>query len=506
MQGKRRKFSSTVKPILFSVGAILLMSTTNVSAQPPTKPTVSVLPLKSAETASPFDVLCATVTNNIALTLRLMDRYRVVAPRNAVAQDDMRGIREYAESEGIDNVIYGQAEQAEDGKIMIQISVYDRFEDRVTLKRSATAVTIFDVFDAADSLVIAIIEGFSGIHVGYGTLEIVNRGAEGSFTVYIDDESFGERTIIDRIFIGERRIRLVQKRPAGEYELLSTWAIIRENVVTSIDVALPYLVPEEALRFSAIDRAILREILYREDKPKAGALLSKGLELASGLPPGAAREELTEKYQRWRDPIRDAFDRRGPDERGRKDRRKRTSTGLSMPVGAIPSQPAHGDHTTIGSLRFFTRDDGNLDRSITRLLVDMVYVEAGTFQMGSTDGGDNEKPAHSVTISKSFYLSKYEVTQKQWRDVMGNNPSSSRGDNLPVENVSWYKAVEYCNKLSREEGLSPCYSGTGYSIRCDFTANGYRLPTEAEWEYAARGGNKSRDYTYSGSNSVGDVG
>ena len=134
-----------------------------------------------------------------------------------------------------------------------------------------------------------------------------------------------------------------------------------------------------------------------------------------------------------------------------------------------------------------------------------VLVEAGTFRMGSTSGWRDEKPVHSVTISKSFYMSKYEVTQKQRQEVMGNNPSHFKGDDLPVESVSWYDAVEYCNKLSRKEGLAPCYSGSGENIHCDFSANGYRLPTESEWEYAAQGGNRSRGYEYSGSSSPDGV-
>ena len=133
----------------------------------------------------------------------------------------------------------------------------------------------------------------------------------------------------------------------------------------------------------------------------------------------------------------------------------------------------------------------------------MVFVEGGAFQMGSNEYS-REKPIHSVTVS-SFFIGKYELTQKEWQEVMGNNPSYFKGDNRPVEKVTWYDAVEFCNKLSEKEGLTPAYTINGDNVSCNWSANGYRLPTEAEWEYAARGGNKSRNYRYSGSNTVGDV-
>jgi formylglycine-generating enzyme required for sulfatase activity len=130
----------------------------------------------------------------------------------------------------------------------------------------------------------------------------------------------------------------------------------------------------------------------------------------------------------------------------------------------------------------------------------MVLVEGGTFRMGSTSGDSDEKPVHSVTV-KSFYMGNYEVTQQEWVEVMGSNPSIFKGDNLPVENVSWYEAVDYCNKRSLKEGLIPAYRGSGDAVTCDFGASGYRLPTEAEWEYAARGGNRKASYMYAGGNS-----
>ena len=123
--------------------------------------------------------------------------------------------------------------------------------------------------------------------------------------------------------------------------------------------------------------------------------------------------------------------------------------------------------------------------------IDMVRVEAGTFTMGATaemkNPDDDEKPTHQVTLTNDYYIGKYEVTQALWKAVMGKNPSLFKGDNLPVEQVSWDDCQEFISKLNR------------------ITGKIFRLPTEAEWEYAARGGNKSRGYQYSGSNNLLDV-
>ena len=123
--------------------------------------------------------------------------------------------------------------------------------------------------------------------------------------------------------------------------------------------------------------------------------------------------------------------------------------------------------------------------------IDMVRVEAGTFTMGATPEMKNphdwDKPTHQVTLTNDYYIGKYEVTQALWKVVMDNNPSNFKGDNLPVEIVSWNDCQEFISKLNRLTGKT------------------FRLPTEAEWEYAARGGKKSRGYQYSGSNNISDV-
>ncbi|MDR1119321.1 MAG: SUMF1/EgtB/PvdO family nonheme iron enzyme [Dysgonamonadaceae bacterium] len=143
---------------------------------------------------------------------------------------------------------------------------------------------------------------------------------------------------------------------------------------------------------------------------------------------------------------------------------------------------------------YFAHHSGHSETKIDRetdINIPLVYVSGGTFTMGCTaeqdnDCNDDEKPAHQVTVD-DFYIGRYEVTQVQWKAVMGSNPSYFKGDNLPVEKVSWDDVQEFICRLNQKTGKN------------------YRLPTEAEWEFAARGGTQSRGYKYSGSNNVDDV-
>ncbi len=135
---------------------------------------------------------------------------------------------------------------------------------------------------------------------------------------------------------------------------------------------------------------------------------------------------------------------------------------------------------------------------------DFIYVAGGTFHMGANGVNANEQPVHQVQVSP-FYICRHEVTQAEWSSVLGHNPAYNAGPDHPVERISWEDAVNYCNNRSIREGLQPCYRGYMDDLYCDFGANGYRLPTEAEWEYAARGGARGRGFSFSGSNSLADV-
>lgn len=130
---------------------------------------------------------------------------------------------------------------------------------------------------------------------------------------------------------------------------------------------------------------------------------------------------------------------------------------------------------------------------------DFVLIKGGSFTMGSPSSEDwrsNDEVQHRVTVA-SFYMAKYEVTQKLWKEVTGNNPSSFSGDALPVESISWLEAVKFCNALSRKNGRAPAYTinDDGNTVSWNREANGYRLPSEAEWEYAARAGTTTPFYS-----------
>ncbi len=136
----------------------------------------------------------------------------------------------------------------------------------------------------------------------------------------------------------------------------------------------------------------------------------------------------------------------------------------------------------------------------------MTKVRGATFTRGNALEKGDLFPEHQVKV-KSFYIGKYEVTQKQWNQIMDSVDCPIKGDDYPVSNVSWWDAVKFCNKLSRKERLTPCYNVLkGQMVKCDYEASGYRLPSDAEWELAAIGGGDKYRRKYAGDDELGMVG
>jgi formylglycine-generating enzyme required for sulfatase activity len=156
--------------------------------------------------------------------------------------------------------------------------------------------------------------------------------------------------------------------------------------------------------------------------------------------------------------------------------KRRVLATLTIPIFLFAFQISLGQDSQ--SFREITTPSG----------VVMILIPGGDFVMGDATGEIDEIP-HEVSLS-AFFMDKYLVTQAEYEKVIGNNPSRWPGRNNPVEQMRWSDAVRYCNGRSRLEGLQPCYNLENWT--CDFSANGYRLPTEAEWEYACRAGTETR--------------
>jgi formylglycine-generating enzyme required for sulfatase activity len=184
------------------------------------------------------------------------------------------------------------------------------------------------------------------------------------------------------------------------------------------------------------------------------------------------------------------------------------ATPTLAPPTAIPATPTLAPPTAIPA----TPTLAPSKEPARPIVPEMVLVEAGSFEMGSAAGYPDEKPVHTVAITRPFFMARYEVTFEEYdrfcQEAAHKKPDDrgyGRG-RQPVMGVDWYDATAFCNWLSKKEGRTPCYSGSGKGMRCDFSAGGYRLPTEAEWEVAARGGQQSRGTTYAGSDNPDEAG
>ncbi len=131
--------------------------------------------------------------------------------------------------------------------------------------------------------------------------------------------------------------------------------------------------------------------------------------------------------------------------------------------------------------------------------IELIKIKAGNFIMGSSEGLPDEEPPHSVKISKDFYISKFEITQLLWQLIMNYNPSLTKEPNHPVHNIKWLEAIMFCNELSKRDGLEQSYEIIDSLVIWKPNAKGWRLPTEAEWEFA------SGKYLYAGSNDANEV-
>ncbi|HUV08706.1 MAG TPA: hypothetical protein VMX75_13305, partial [Spirochaetia bacterium] len=185
------------------------------------KPVVAVLPLAGPEGDRTLEALNASITETLRLTLLLMKQYRVADAKGAPGLTGPEEIGRYAEQRGIDNVIFGRTRRDEKGRIVVKVQVYDRLRHRVTLSRQAVAEDIFETFSVADELVVSLVEGFSGVHVAYGGVALLNRGESGDYTVSVDGQEIGKNIgEIHRLLTGEHLLDIEQLRGGKPFRVL----------------------------------------------------------------------------------------------------------------------------------------------------------------------------------------------------------------------------------------------------------------------------------------------
>ena len=210
------------------------------------KTRVAIIPMENMVKDEQYSVICGTVTDTVELTLKLIGEYNVTRVDGVKPYEDPGSVKRYAERNKIDSIIFGKAYLDRNGNMIFQMSVYDRNWNVITITEERKAESIFEIFDAAEELVVSVVENFSGIHVGFGTIRLFNLSEKGDFEVFIDGEFVGKNLPeVKRVLNGVRRVEVKQKRLLEEHVVLDTEVEVYEDEVTDLSFNL-LLVPEEA--------------------------------------------------------------------------------------------------------------------------------------------------------------------------------------------------------------------------------------------------------------------
>ena len=221
------------------------------------KARVTVLPLTNEIGDSQYDVISRTITDTIELTLELLGSYTVVELSSPSGQLSVETLNQFARANRLDNVIFGETTRRADGTIVFDVSVYDRVENEIILGHQETAASFFDTFDAADAMVVSIVESFSDTHIGWGTIVLANEGTRGDFDIYVDGTYFGSsKKSLPNILIGPRKITLRQDRPFGEVTIAEEVIQVIEEETSIMIFSIDSVTPMETSGFGAIEQAI----------------------------------------------------------------------------------------------------------------------------------------------------------------------------------------------------------------------------------------------------------
>lgn len=245
---------------------------------------VAFIPTDSLEEDSRFDSVCTAIDDTVLLTLKLLGKYDLVE-EIGLEQFSEPKVLPLVREENIDSLIFGFVDQREDGSIDINMSVWDRKEEQIVLTVTEKAETLFDIFDASDRIVVSLIEGFSGTHIGYGSIAFQPEGAEGDFIIELNGTFAGmNRAEMRNVLIGDYDLKITQDRMLGSRILYTGGIDVQEGKRTSISFTLPDVTEEEISYFRDLDAKIAQAVSGRTGLEEAIGIVEKTIDMLEGFP------------------------------------------------------------------------------------------------------------------------------------------------------------------------------------------------------------------------------
>ncbi len=275
------------------------------------RPVVAILPITSDDRTDIPGGINKTIYDTLSLTLKFMGMYRV-EERQEVPTEDISQLKRMCEEEDIDNILFGSTRRSKEGDIHIQLKLYDRLDNRINHEVEGTSESLLGILETSDALVVDIVEGFSGVHVEYGTAKIIYRGLQPDMKISIDQNSISkDLTTIDKMVAGEHHIE-VSTMDEGvpeeqELTLFSKVFNVGAGSIVPVVVSIPMVEEEKSRRLTKFDRDLAHQLALRT--PKVRTIESR-IDWALGFVressyPGARL--LSEKYEEWKRYIRDNY-------------------------------------------------------------------------------------------------------------------------------------------------------------------------------------------------------
>ena len=294
-------FKKAIKLMLI----LFFIASSSIFAQSELKPRISIFPLENPTKDVQVEIISRNVQKTMELNLKVIDKYIIVENDIKDYSTDTGWLLEYCEKNNLDNIISGRALIGEDtGTVTLEMSVFDRQTSSVTLTESEIAETLFDIFEASDLLAIKMMEGFSGMHLGFGGINFKNSGVEGAYSVYIDDVLAGENTgILTTILNGERKVKIVQQRMFDELVVFEGPVLVLEKKATEVLFSIPGFIEEESESIAKHENAIAKDWDNKYASRSVDRRFDKLFELLEVTDYSASaaekKKELEEKLALW---------------------------------------------------------------------------------------------------------------------------------------------------------------------------------------------------------------